>query len=94
MVTLAIVVAFSGLLIWGLVTGRKQWAFSKGDPGWFVFTYVFCFLGFRFDMFSRHGPWFQDPMPTARAAWIALLVAVGVFFVVKIKRAGDAGRDE
>lgn len=94
MVTVVIVLVLGSVLAWGLLRSREQWAFSKGDVGWFVFVYIFCFLGFRFDMFSRHGPWFQDPMPTTKAAWIALLLAVFVFFVVKIKLAGDRGRNE
>jgi hypothetical protein len=55
---------------------------------WLVFAYVIGFLSFRFDMFG-HGPWFRHPMPTARAAWIALLFALAASLLIKIRFAGD-----
>jgi hypothetical protein len=89
MVTLAIVLVLGSLITWALLTSRKQLVFSKGDAGWFLLCYTLCFLTFRFDMPWRHGPWFQHPMPSARAACMALLVAVLTFFAAKIKLAGD-----
>ena len=67
---------------------KTFWAFSKGDAGWFVFGYLIGFLLFRFDMFG-HGPWFRHPMPTAKAAWLALLFACVSFVLVKMRLAGS-----
>jgi len=73
---------------------RDLWVLSKEDAWWFIFGYIVCFLGFRFDMFHRYGPWFQHAMPTARAAWVALPLALVIAVLVKIRSVGDRAADE
>jgi len=65
--------------------GKTFWRFSKADVGWFVFWYVFCFAMFRFDLLPKHHPWFQNPMPTGRAGWTALLFALVAWLFTKLR---------
>jgi hypothetical protein len=66
---------------------RGFWSFSKRDVGWILFGYVLCFLSFRFDFLGHHR-WFQHPMPTVRAAWIAIVPTIILAVIYKI-RFGD-----
>jgi hypothetical protein len=65
------------------------WSFSKADSGWFAFWYVLWFSMLRFDLFPKHHPWFQRPMPTNRAGWIALLVALLCWLFTKLRFAAQ-----
>jgi hypothetical protein len=64
------------------------WTFSKRDAGWMLFGYVIVFLSFRFDFGGRTHRWFQHPMPTLRAALVAIPLAIVFAAIYKI-RFGD-----
>jgi hypothetical protein len=59
------------------------WSFSKSDAGWLAFYYVTSFVICRFDISYHHA--FQHPMPTLRAAWVAVPFAFVVAIVVKVR---------
>jgi|SRR6516162_5787920 len=59
-------------------------SFSKRDVGWILFAYVLSFLSFRFDFLGHHR-WFQHPMRTMRAAWIAILPTIIFALIYKIR---------
>jgi hypothetical protein len=58
-------------------------SFSKSDAVWFVFGYVVCFLILRFDIGRVHP--FQNPMPTSRAAWVAVPFTLLIEVLVRIR---------
>jgi len=62
---------------------QRFFSFSKPDAGWFLFGYVVCFLILRFDIGRVHP--FQDPMPTFRAAWVAVPFTVLVEVLVRVR---------
>ena len=64
---------------------KAFWSFSKADAGWFLFWYVFCFAVLRFDLLAKHHPWFQHPIPTLKACWLALLSALALWLLTKLK---------
>jgi hypothetical protein len=66
---------------------RGFWSFSKRDAGWILFFYPISFLSFRFDVLGHH-EWFRHPMPTPRAAWVAILPTIIWAVLYKI-RFGD-----
>jgi hypothetical protein len=68
---------------------KPFWSFSKADAGWFVFWYVLFFAMFRFDLLPKHHPWFQRPMPTGKAAWIAFLYALVSWLFIKLRFAAQ-----
>jgi hypothetical protein len=56
--------------------------FLKSRAGWFVFYYVICFLVDRFDITRNHA--FQHPMPTSKAAWVAVPYALLITLLVEV----------
>jgi len=55
---------------------------------WGFFYYVLWFAVLRFDL-AKHHPWFQHPMPTARAGWIALPGALVSWLFIKLRLAAQ-----
>jgi uncharacterized protein with PQ loop repeat len=62
---------------------RDFWSFSRSDAGWLVVWYVIAFLICRFDIGKHHT--FEHPMPTAKAAWVAIPLALLIAVLVKIR---------
>lgn len=56
--------------------------FSKSGAGWFVFYYVICFLVLRFGITRHHA--FQHPLPTPRAAWVAVPYTLFITLLVEV----------
>ena len=62
---------------------RYFWSFSRSDAGGLIFSYVVSFLICRFDISRHHA--FENPMPTQKAALIAIPLAIVVAVVEKIR---------
>jgi hypothetical protein len=60
------------------------WSFSKSDARWLLFGYVVSFLICRFDIGKYHA--FEHPMPTLKAAWVAIPLDLFTAVLVKINR--------
>ena len=58
-------------------------AFLVQHAGWLAFCYVVSFVACRFDISYHHA--FQHPMPTLRAAWVAVPFALVVAILAKAR---------
>jgi hypothetical protein len=92
---LEVVISRLGLLAFKIVETQGQadqqnkrrdfWSFSKSDAGGLVVWYVIAFLICRFDMSKYKHHAFEHPMPTAKAAWVAIPLALLFAVLVKIR---------
>lgn len=62
---------------------KRFWSFSKSDARRLVFCYAFSFLMCRLDIDRHHA--FRHPMPSIKAAWVAIPLALATAVLVKIK---------
>jgi hypothetical protein len=63
---------------------KSRGFWRKRDAGWILFGYSISFLSWRFDMLGHHH-WFQHPMPTLRAAWVAIFPTILLTVLYKIR---------
>jgi uncharacterized protein with PQ loop repeat len=61
---------------------RGFWSFSTSDARWLLFGYVIWFLICRFDISKRHA--FEHPMPTLKAAVVAIPLTLASMVLIKI----------
>jgi hypothetical protein len=73
----------------GQAERRTFFTFTRTDARWLVVLYDRLFLAFRSDVLGHH-VWFQHPMPTVRAAWVALPWALLGTVVAKIRYWNDS----
>lgn len=62
---------------------RRFLGLSKDDVGWLLFSYVFSFVCFRFNISRHYG--FEPPMATGKAALVAIPVASVMAVLIKIR---------